>query len=317
MRNLFILAVLVTSPWNLAGLHAEENLFSEVAMESVFEGNASLTQSVASLSDGSTLERITGTSTLMLAMKAAGYAPKEAGDKVTIQVDHAGWKLPTTLEVQIELDRIVCEMSLIEIPDASGINTETLLKLLSQNDPVGGGIFAYDAQTKLLQLRSSFENRGISAKQLKANMTKLAAFAEKNSDLWSSLKQSATTKTPTAATTATATTPTTKPVTTIQKPVTAPAFSLVGNWGSSLKTGESIAIQITQDSKFQLVTVKAGKSSVSKGKVTIAGNKITLAGDDKVTLNCTFTQSTATKFQLIIVDNQGKAKLAIDFTKAQ
>jgi hypothetical protein len=316
MRNFIHSVILTVSLSPVALLHAEDGLFSEVAMESVFEKNAPITStSVASLSDGEKLERITGTSSLMLALKFAGFTPKEAADKVTFHVEHASWKLPVSMAVELEQDQIVCELSLIEISEAGTVDSDALLKLLEKNDAVSGYFFAYNAAKKLLQLRTSFSNRGLSAKQLKSNVIQLAAFADSHSELWSKLKskpaaKAAETNT-TGKTTTTATKPATTPSTTVQ------LSSLVGLWGATIKSGETIAIQVSADGAFKLATVKSQKSSLSKGKATLAGNKLTLVGDDKITLNCTVSQVTATQFQLAINDEKGTAKLTILFKKSK
>lgn len=315
MRTFTTLTFLAASFFQFTLVRGEDSLFSEVAMESVFEKNTPLTANVASLSDGEKLERITGPSSLMLALKFAGFAPKQTENRVAVQVEHAGWKLPVSMEVELELDRIVCEMSLVELPDASTIDSNALLKLLEKNDAIGGYFFAYDAKTKLIQLRSSFSNRSITAKQLKSNLIQIAVFADKHSDLWTKLKTAVAAKTASTAKTTTVTS--SKPVASVPAVVPVQLSSLVGIWGATAKTGESIAIQIGTDSSFKLATVKAGKSSISKGKATLNGNKLTLTGDDKITLNCSVSQVTTTKFQLSINDNNGTAKVTMDFVKAK
>ena len=309
MRYLFTFAVLAASLCEVTFLRAEDSLFSEIAMESVFEKTATPTTSVASISDGATLDRITGVSSLMLALKAAGFESKQVDHRATIQIDHAGWKLPVTLEVDIEQDRILCEMSLIEIKDITTVDSKTLLGLLASGDAAGGAFFAYDAKTKLIELRSSFQNRAITARQLKADLVHLASIAEKHADVWSSLKAKPAVKTDTKTVPTTTGSAATKPVT--------PSFSLVGTWGATLTSGESFAIQFAADSTFKLVTVKSGKSSVSKGNATRSGNSLSLVGDDKVTLNCSVTQTTAVQFQLAINDVKGVAKVKLDFKKAK
>lgn len=285
-------------------------------MESVFEKNSPLTPtSVASLGDGEKLERITGASSLMLALKFAGYSPKQVDHRVTFQVESAGWKLPVAMEVQLEQDQIVCDLSLIDIPDTTTIDSDGLLKLLEKNDAVLGYFFAYDAKLKVIQLRASFSNRGLTARQMKINLVQIAAFAERHSDLWSKLKSKPAAKAVDSKAKTSGTSVTNPATTAPQSPI--PLSSLVGLWGATIKSGETIAIQISTDKSFKLATVKAGKSSISKGKATLEGNKLTLVGDDKVTLNCTLAQVTSTKFQLAIRDDKGIAKLTVDFTKSK
>ncbi len=317
MRNFIHSVVLAASLCPMALIQAEDGLFSEVAMESVFEKNAPITStSVATLNDGEKLERITGTASLMLALQFAGFTPKEVGERVTFHVEQASWKLPVSMIVELEQDQIVCELSLIEIPESGTVDADGLLKLLAKNDAVAGYFFAYDTKSKLLQLRSSFSNRGLSAKQLKTNVVRIAAFADSHSELWSKLKSKPATKvadskTPSASTSTVNKPATSTPSTNVQ------LSSLVGLWGATIKSGETIAIQISADGAFKLATVKSGKSSLSKGKATLAGSKLTLVGDDKVTLNCSVSQVTATQFQLSINDDKGTAKLTVPFQKSK
>jgi len=321
MRTLFTMFIVAVSVSNATPARSEDSLFSEVAMESVFEKNVPLTASVASQGSGETLERVTGASSLMLALKFAGYSPKQVENRVSLQVEHAGWKLPVAMEVELEQDRIVCEMSLIDIPDSSKIDSSAILKLLEKSDAASGYFFAYDAKSKVIQLRSSFSNRAITAKQLKSNLIQMGTFADSHSEVWSKLKSKpATTVAESAGKTSTTTTASTTVSTTqgqTVSPLNVSLANLVGLWGATLKSGESIAIQLSADNSFKLATVKSGKSSISKGKATLAGNKLTLIGDDKVTMNCTIAQVTSTKFQMAINDQNGKAKLTIEFVKSK
>jgi len=307
MRYLFAFAILATSFGETSSLHAEDSLFSEVAMESVFEKNATLSADVAAIGDGQTLDRVTGLSSLVLALKAAGFSAKQDNNRATIQVDHAGWKLPVTLEVQVEQDRIVCEMALVEIKDVTTVTTDALLGLLASGDVNSGAFFAYDSETKLVQVRTSIQNRAITARQLKADLLHLASLAEKHADVWSKLNAKPVTKATSTGTSTASSVPATSATT----------FSTVGRWVAALSSGESFAIEFGADSTFKLVTIKSGKSSVSKGKTTRVGNQLTLVGDDKVTLNCTVAQSAADKFQLSINDAKGIAKVKLNFTKAK
>lgn len=296
MRTILVTAFCIANFCLTASLRADDALFSEVAMESVYEKNTPLDSAVASQSDGATLERITGPTALGLALKAAEFSPKQTGERVTTQVEYATWKFPVSLEVKLEQDRVSCELSLAQIKDISKVDQESLLKLLSQNDGDSSAFFAYNPQTKVVQLRSSFDNRGLTSKKLKTELTRLAKFADEHSALWSSLGQSAKADAKSASI----------------KPL-----SLIGNWAGTLKTGQAIAIQINQAGTFRLVTVQSGKSSVSQGTYKLEGNQLTLSGNDKVTLNCTATQSTANAFQLSIGAGSGAAKLVVDLTKAK
>ena len=101
-----------------------------------------------------------------------------------------------------------------------------------------------------------------------------------------------------------------------QKPVAKQAFSMVGSWTASLGN-DAFAIKLTSDSKFQLVHIKSGKSTISKGKVTRSGNQMTLAGDDGTTLRCSVAQTTSDRFQLAIAGGKGSKATTLTFKKAK
>ncbi len=89
MRTIIVSAFCIAHLCLTVSLRAEDALFSEVAMESVYEKNTPLESAVASQSDGATLERITGPTALMLALKAAELSPKQTGERVTTQIEYA------------------------------------------------------------------------------------------------------------------------------------------------------------------------------------------------------------------------------------
>jgi hypothetical protein len=243
------------------------------------------------------LERITGVSSLILALKAAGMDPQEQNGRATFELDHDGWSFPVSIGVQIEQDRIDCELSLIKIGDNALIKTQTLLSLLASGDTRGAS-FAYDREEKLILLRASLSNRSITASQLKADLVHLATVAGQHSNVWLSLKAETKNDSP----------ETSSPQ---QK------LSLIGRWSAAQKSGEAFAIQIASDSKFQLIHLKSGKSTISKGKATRSGAQLKLVGDDNVTLNCTVTQTTSDAFQLAVKDAKGNVAVTLNFKKAK
>lgn len=312
MRYFFAFAVFAASLCEVSFLRAEEGLFSEVAMESVFAQPAASAPSVASKGTIQKLDRITSVSSLIEALKSVELEPREEKGRAKIDVEHAGWKFPVSLAVEVDQDRIVCEMSLAVIDD-SAAGTETLLDLLSLGNSIDGAFFAYDRDKKLIQLRSSFTNRSITASQLKADLLKLAGFAEKHSDVWSKLKTKSKSKTKAK----TGSSDTTNPSNPSPSKSAPQKLSLVGRWTASLSSGESFAIQMTSDSKFQLVHLRSGKSTISKGTATRSADRLTLTGDDAVTLNCRVEQTLADKFRLTILNTKGNAAVTLDFKKAK
>lgn len=304
MKTSFRFTLFLLSLCSVNQMSFADDLFSEVAMESVFEKKAAPVTG-ATQSAGESLERVTGVASLSQALKYAGYAPKENSGRVSIQVPHAGWNFPADLQVQIESDRIVVEMALVTLSDSNAIQSKELLKLLEKNDAISGFLFAYEPSRKLLVLRSALENRALSPKIIQNHLTQLAAFGEKYSSLWSPMKPKSADQTvgkTGAASNVASTVPT--------------GLSLIGTWGAALNDKDSIAIQIKEDLTFKLVTVQAEKQKISTGKYVREGTRLSLAGDDGVTLQCTVSQSVVNQFQLFVNDEQGNAKLKVDFQKA-
>lgn len=280
----------------VAVLRADEGLFSEVAMESVFENSATIAPTVASKNVTGKFSRVTGVSSLIEALGAAGFEANEENGRAAFDLDHASWRFPVSIGVLVDQDRIDCQMSLVEIGEGGKVAAPTLLSLLAAGDRRGTS-FAYDPETKMIQVRASLSNRSITANQLKANLVHMASLAEKHSAAWSKLKDP----------------PKGEPVATKPKQ----DLSLVGRWSASVASGEAFAIAITSDAKFQLVHLKSGKSTVSKGKTTLSGNQLKLVGDNDLTLSGTVTQSGGDAFSLAIKDAKGNVAVTLEFKKAK
>ncbi|GAA5506510.1 hypothetical protein [Novipirellula caenicola] len=307
MRYLFSFAVIAAVICGNAQVHADDSLFSEVAMESVFEKQVATVKDVATITDGETMQRIVGASSLVQVLKAAGFDPSEDGRSVTFQLQHAQWVFPVSMTVFVDEDRIACEMSLAKMDDDAAFDKEMLLKLLVSNTATQGGYFAVDQENKLVQLRVSLSNRAVTSRQLKADLTQLAILAERKSEIWSkaNAKVKAESVQPAAA----------KPKN--ETNAANSRFSLAGTWSASLNSGEAFALRLNRDGTFQLIHMKSGKATSSKGKVTRSGNSLTLIGDDKITLNCTVNQTVADKFQLAVNDAKGNVAIKLDFSKAK
>ncbi|TWT78932.1 hypothetical protein CA13_03290 [Planctomycetes bacterium CA13] len=301
MRFRLTTAVLLTLLSHVVSVDADETLFSQVAMESVFEKDIETVKEVAVIEKDQRIGRITSTALLVRTLTAAGYDAKAKGNSAAFQLKHAGWSFPVTMTVDVDKDRIVCEMSLAKVDASQGLDKETLLQLLTAGDAANGAFFAYQSDTKRIQLRWSFDNRDITATDLKADLLKRANLADQNAKLWSTTEEK---NDPGIA----------RKTDSRQEKTW---FSLVGTWSASLPSGEAFAIQISSNARFQLVHIKSGKSTVSKGKASRSGNKLTLAGDDKTTLNCTVSQSTAESFRLAVIDAKGNAAVTLDFKIAK
>ena len=308
MRFLLAFAVIAASLSQAAT--ANDGLFSEVAMEAVFEKKTKTTAETAEISATDTLVRITGTDSLLGALKSAGLEANEDGEKVSIQLRQGRWNLPLSMVVRVDQDRILNSVSLAKLEKVPA-SSEQLLKLLTAGDATDNMFFAYNDQSKFIVLRSSLSNRSVTPNQLRKHLQDLATMAENHADSWSALGKTAKTGPKTAPKTAQNTTQNTT-----QKATAKPTFSMLGSWTAALGK-DAFAIKLTSDSKFQLVHIKNGKSTVSKGKVSRSGNSMTLAGDDGNTLRFTVAQTAANQFQLAITGANGKTGTKLNFKKAK
>ena len=301
MRHFALLAVCFSCLTGVA-VHGEEGLFSEVAMEAVFETTGSpATLSVATKTATGRINRITGVSSLIEVLKEAGWDATERDGRASFQLQHARWNFPVLIAVQVDRDRMDCQMSLVAVKDPASIPSETLLQLLAASND-SGATFAFEPKSKLIQVRTSPSNRSLTAALLKEKLLQMAIHAEKHAESWSQLNGE--------------TDPNAKSTAAPSKLASNGGLSLTGRWSASLGSGEAFAIQINDDSSFRLVHLKSGKSTVSQGKTKLSGNQLTLAGDNDLTLNCTVAQSKPERFELSILDANGKVATKLDFKKA-
>ncbi len=294
MRFLFTLAVITASFSQVTSVTANDGLFSEVAMEAVFEKKQNMIAETAEIADDDVLPRITSTASLVAALKSAGFEAQKEGEKASMRLRQGGWNLPVSMTVQVEQDRIVTQLSLAKIDNPPTDNNQ-LLKLLAAGDAGRGMFFAYNGKSKFILLRSSLSNRLVTPSQLREHLQNLGSLAEENAESWSVFGKK--TETPKQA-------PAAKPL------------ALHGSWTASFGK-DSFAIKLTADSKFQLVHLKSGKPTISKGKVTRSGSQLTLVGDDGTKLQCLVAQTTKDRFQLSIVGSKGKTASKLEFKKAK
>ena len=313
--------------FNTTDLYAQdENLFSEVAMESVFEEiddnkESTATRNYRTAPENQSFTRITGASMLQEVVKATGYTPTVDDGIVTFEMKHDGWIFPVTMSVVLEEDRITCDFSLASIEDKSTVSRDKLLDLLTSGDPKLNAFFGYSDVDQQIQLRAALSNRSVTARQLKTDLSRLADLAVGKSDVWSAIASEEATKTSTTTlpeNNSQPTTPTDRSNnTTTQSQVTnSTKASIIGTWSATISESEAFALKINVDKTFQLVHVKGGKSTVSKGTASSLGTKLTLAGDD-TTLNCTISNMTKDKFTLAVNDNAGKTLVSLNFVRAQ
>ncbi len=307
MRLTIFLALLTTILGHGVSVRGDDELFSQVAMESVFEKNTeSATREIAAKpAESKKIERITGVSGLVQILKGAELEPTSAGNRVTVKLESAGWVFPISFAVDVQRERILCDLSLVEIQTEATIDRQTMLQLMAAGDPSQSAFFAFDPTEKVIQLRTSLSNRNVTAAGFARDLQQLARFAESKSKIWAGLgKQPVSEQEAKSGTIA-------KSSEAGQKA----DFSLDGRWSASVASGEAFAVQFDASGRFALIHLKAGKSTKSVGKAIRDGESLVLEGDTGTKLKGSLTWADAKSFQLAILDAAGKATVKLSFKK--
>ena len=292
---------------------AEEPLFSELAMESVYEK-----KKIAS--DDSTNFRVTGPTGLKQTLQAAGFEPKTAKDRVTFSLQRAGLSLEYELRAFVEQDLIAMSLRLATAgPDT--LNFKSILKLLSATDESKAIWFAYDRDQKQLELRSAISNRDASSHQLKARVQEMATLAIEHRKSWRSqgeqqtanartISETRRTQTSTAPrdSSSTKTAPSTNKSTELLPP------NLPGTWSAELGK-DSFAIRIMASANFRMVHVRSGKSSQSIGTMKHFGDQLVLNSNDGTSLSCRYELIAPNKLQLVL--GRLPNEINLQFTRAK
>lgn len=267
-------ALLAFAPLPFA--HAEEDdLFSDVAIESVFGSPTASDTVTAKASDERSL-RITGADQLIGLLKTAKRVDaKTASTKVT----YAGWAFPVTLQIKVDRDQIEIALALATASKEAKWNAERLLSLLTAVEDQPGVYFSYDKASRQLQLRKTISNRGVTASRLTQTLQEMAQVAAGRKGSW--LIGTDNTKGGGGEGGAVNAQP-----------------SLAGSWIATLGQKEAFALNLTADGKFSLALVKAGKTSTSTGKVERSGDQISLVGTEGTTISGTISNQTAKGFEL-------------------
>jgi hypothetical protein len=105
----------------------------------------------------------------------------------------------------------------------------------------------------------------------------------------------------------------TPPASTATAPPATPVSALVGKWSASRSATESFTLQLKTDGSFELVHVRAGRSTRSAGRFEFSGRQLTLTGSDKVKIVGEVGNVAAKSFEFT-PNNAAAAKLA--FQKA-
>lgn len=271
MRLFTLSVVLLALGLGTPFAQAEENdLFSDVAIESVFDSKTT-DDTTAKASDERSL-RITGADQLVNLLKKAKRVDSKTA---STQVTYAGWSFPVTLQIKVDRDQIEIALALATASKEAKWKAERLLSLLTAVEDQPGVYFSYDKASRQLQLRKVISNRGVTASRLEKTLQEMAQVAAGRKASWTigagnQSNQSVGNAQP----------------------------SLAGSWIAKLGEKEAFALRLTTDGKFSLALVKDGKTSTSTGKVERSGDQMSLVGTDGTTIRGTVSGQSAEGFEL-------------------
>lgn len=235
---------------------ASDDLFSEVAVESVFASTTPKTTAAAETASAAGSARVTGAGQLGDLLRSLGYETQRLdGKAVKVTVSHGVWTIPTTLRAAVDRGQIDITMGLATPEKDSDWNAAKLLKLLVAD--IGPAYFAFDRSIGQIQLRQTVTARNVTADRLSRLIKEMAELAASRESSWYE-----------------------EPKKESQPAATASASLPTGTWLAKPAGAEAFALNLTSGGQFSLVHVKAGRTVRSNGKATRSGSQLTLAGGD-------------------------------------
>ena len=108
-----------------ASMVVAEDLFSDIAMESVFRAEKVAPSATAITDDVvEQVQRVTGAGSLSRVLEDAGLQPKKIDQSVvSVTLRQAGWSLPVLMSVAVDQDRLDMVMLLTEIGEKNEWDT--------------------------------------------------------------------------------------------------------------------------------------------------------------------------------------------------
>ncbi|WP_236615708.1 MULTISPECIES: hypothetical protein [Rhodopirellula] len=275
---------------------ADDELFSKVAIDSVFttassKSSSEANQAAITIQAGAAkVDSVKDLDQLFpLAKEIDADAVREFGAiRLVSQSDK--WSFSTRMTIQGDSPKVVFEMALVTLGEASLENERAIwLSLMEAGQATQATFFGINRESAearkqgQLVLRSTMSAVGLTTESLRSKLQSLSQFAVKNSAAWSQFRATPAENTAKAA---------------------VAEFSLVGQWLATPVSGEAYAIDLKAASEgsgtFQLVHVKDSKSTVSSGKYSLKDGKFSLKADSGDPLVFPLTWSDADQFELEI-----------------
>jgi Tir chaperone protein (CesT) family len=127
-----------------------------------------------------------GTEALGRFLHELGYAPKALSpDVYQVTVERDRWPVHVMLSLSTDGRRVWLECKFTPVEDPDKVAPQAWKRLLEANEKIGPAHFAFDKTDKRIHLYKSFDNQGISAARLKAELDQFDLTVRKTKDYWS------------------------------------------------------------------------------------------------------------------------------------
>jgi Tir chaperone protein (CesT) family len=126
-----------------------------------------------------------GTEALGRFLHEIGYAPKALSpDVYQVTVERDRWPVHVMLSLSTDGRRVWLESKFAPIEDPDKVPPQAWKKLLEANEKIGPAHFAFDKSDRRVHLYKSFDNQGVSAARLKAELEQFDLTVRKTQDYW-------------------------------------------------------------------------------------------------------------------------------------
>ena len=293
------LGLIATVFMTSTSLQGQDALFSEVAMESVFNDSKRVATETPVAVRTKEIGRITGVSGIQELVEQAGFAVKTDKSTATFTVKHAEWQFPVVMRVDVENDLVLLEMRLGRISDKTKVDQATLLELLAGGDSARQLSFAFDPAEKVLSLRHALSNRSVTVDRLLSETEMLARYAGERAKLWSQLHVNAFKETSES----------------LANSQDLSLERVVGRWLATPSSGEAFALEVTAKERFKLVHVTGKDTSSSAGRASVEDDSLLLTGDNGTIVRGQI-RHTKGGFEFTIRSADGTQKAMLDFKRS-
>lgn len=126
-----------------------------------------------------------GTEALGQFLHEIGYAPKALSpDVYQVTVERDRWPVHIMLSLSTDGRRVWLESKFAPVEDPDKVAPQSWKRLLEANEKIGPAHFAFDKSDKRIHLYKSFDNVGLSAARLKAELDQFDQTVRKTKDYW-------------------------------------------------------------------------------------------------------------------------------------